>query len=247
MLNSILTNNASYLAAKAQLASEAAAAKNSTSGSDAGTKASALQKIREAVALALLQKDAELAASMKRTEINEAYAESDDLRKLQTFDGELGVWACLDESSTPEKPVVYLEVEQDGERTAYLADVDSIDAGGMTRFEALALMRCMQNDPEWSDLTYADMLNAISSLFANQSGSAATQPDIVDQIGKYCKPTLTYNRDGTYNADGGSITALFEQNRELRTAARTLRLQNILSSISVDAQGKKTLAGGIYL
>ncbi|MDL2263504.1 hypothetical protein LJC31_02515 [Synergistaceae bacterium OttesenSCG-928-I11] len=246
MLNSI-RYNASYLAAKAQLASETAHASGGSASDNAASQATAVQKIRDAIALALLKKETEALASMQETEINETYRESGDLRKLETFDGTLRVWACEDESSTPEKPVVYLEVEENGEQAAYLVDIDSIDAASMTRFEALALMRYMQNDPAWSDLTYSDMLNAISSLFGNQSGKVETTPNIVDQIGNYCKPTLTYNRDGAYNFDSGSYTAVFEQNRELRMATRALKLQNILSSISTDSNGKKTLSGGIYL
>ena len=248
MLNSI-KNNLYYLAAKEKLASAGAqaTAESGKAGENASAQATALAKIREAIALSLLKVDSEIGASMQKTEIDESYRESDGFRKLETFDGKTSVWACEDESSTPEKPVIYLEVEQDGERTAYLVDIDSIDAASMTRFEALALMRYMQNDPSWSDLTYSDMLNAISSLFGNQGGNVQTTPNIVDQIGNYCKPTFTYNRDGAYNFDSGSYTAVFEQNRELRMAERTLRLQNILSSISTDSSGKKTLSGGIYL
>ncbi len=246
MLNAI-KNSPYYLQMKAQMASEAARASGNPAGESATAQVTEMQKIREAIALALLRKEDAPPPSMRETALNEVYRASGDLRKMETFDGNLNVWACLDESSTPEKPVVYMEIETDGTRTAHLVDVGSVNPDSITRFEALALVRCMQNDPSWSDLTYTDMLNAISSLVANDPGGKDQTPtDIVDQIGSYCKPTFTYNRDGAYDIFGGGVSSL-DQNRELRVTERALKMQSLMSNIFVDEGGKKTLAKGFYL
>lgn len=113
----------------------------------------------------------------------------------------------------------------------------------------MALMRAMQNDPQWSDITYSDMLNAISTLFGKNGRDAGAQTDIVDQIGKYIKPTYTYGSNGSYNTyfETNGISSFFDSTREARQTARAMRLKQLAGSIITDESGKKTIAEGVYL
>jgi hypothetical protein len=248
MLNSI-TNNAAYFAAKAQAAVKTGyAAPLSSPNEPVSAADTALGKIREAIALAILKADKGQGAATLAAEIDEARRESEEFVRVNTFESGYDVRIGEDASSTPEKPIMYVETEEDGETSAWLVDIDAIDPASMTKAEALALMQYLSKSEGWIDLSYADMLAAISALFGKGSPSVPGTTSVIhniDRLGQYYKPTFTYTKDARHNFSGTSITT-FEQTRELREAQRAMRIRNLLERIQTDSAGKKTLAD-VYL
>lgn len=247
MLNSIKSSSA-YISALAAIAAEntnAAASAVSASGSGEASHAIALQKIKSAIAVAMLKKDAEIPEIMERVDMSD---EAKDLRKLEAYDESLEVWAGFDKSSASDAPVVYLEVHDGDEVNAYKVAVDSIDASQMSRFEAFALMRYMQGDPEWSDVSYADMLAAITVLYSSGAETSATNAGMVDRIGRYLKTSNTYTAKGSYSkSTDSSVIEFFDQTSSLRMNVRAMKLQNLLSNVVTGQDGKKSLSDGFYL
>lgn len=253
MLYSI-SNNAAYLAAKARAAGNVGSKLQQTGNIalaglslENGTtlSAEAALQIKEAISLAILQGAKTPGPSAVEVEPKDEYGDDGRLAKLNAFDDDYVVLACEDDSSTAEKPVMYVEVESGGERHAYLIDVDSIDTGNMTKVEALALMKYMGKAEGWTDPTYADMLSALSTIM-NKLKENAEADSAVDRINEFYKPTFTYDSGGKYSKSSG-YSGLFEQNRELRETERTLRLQSVLRGITVGSDGRKTLSGGVYM
>jgi hypothetical protein len=248
MLNSI-TNVAAYLAARSRTTvATGHAAPLSSPSEPASVAETALWKIREAIAMAILKAEKGQGSATLPAEIDEARRESEEFVRVNTFEDGYGVRVCEDASSTPEKPVMYVETEEDGETSAWLVDIDAIDPASMTKTEALALMRYLSSGEGWTDLSYADMLAAISALFGKGSppGPGTTSAArSIDQLGQYYKPTFTYTKDARHNFSDTSIT-MFEQTRELREAQRAMQIRNLLERIQTDSTGQKTLAG-VYL
>lgn len=244
-------SNAAYLAAKAQIAanSKSKTVSGLSSGSDGTFEANVSLRIKESIALAILRGDRFPGPNALEVELNEAYLENERLKQANSFDSDFEVWVCEDDSSTDEKPVMYVEVETGGERNAHLIDIGSINIDDMTKAEALALNKYMGKTPGWTDPTYSDMVSALSSLLGkleSASDDDSGSSSLVDQVNQYYKPTFTYDSSGKYSASSGYASFL-EQNRDLRESARALKLQNILQSITVDESGRKTLSGGIYM
>ena len=75
-----------------------------------------------------------------------------------TQDHNIFVWE--DRMSTPENPVMYVEIRQDGELKAYQIAVNEIDLSSMTRAEGIALLGYSGNTSNnWGGLTYFAMTN----------------------------------------------------------------------------------------
>lgn len=243
-----IKNDPAYLAAVAALSAENINASTSQrlASDDGAKKASAIRNIKEAITNALASRENEgvIGALVERDPADVA-----ELHKLETFDKTLEVWAGRDESYTYDDPVIYLEVRSGDDKKAYSVRIDDIDATKMSRLEALALMRYMQSDPEWSDISYADMMTAIAALYGNKGVSeSTTNSSLVDQIGRYLKSSSTYTSGGTYSAaDLTSASSFFEQTRSLRQQGRAMKLQSLINSVVTNKDGSKTLADGFYL
>lgn len=245
MLNTI-TNSSEYLSVVAALAAENKRSSASAGTSPDASRVLAIQNIKNAVAAALVAANSSsLPASIEEIEPREASDADAEMRRIETFTSLLAASARMDETSTADRPVVYIETTEDGETKAYRVDIDAVDVDDMSRLEALALIRYMQSDPQWSDLTYSDILTAMSALFGGSRGTTATRATMAEQIGRYLKPTSTYDASGSY-AKMGTVS-VFEENRELREASRAMRLQMLTRSIVTGKDGSKSIAPGVYL
>lgn len=247
MLNSIKSRQA-YLSALAALAAEnanAASSATASNGSNEASHAIALQKIKNAIAVSMLKKDVEIPAWMERVDVSE---KAEEIRRIETFNSTIEVLAGFDETSTQDSPVIYMEIKSGDETNAYRVAIDSIDATKMSNVEAFALIRYMQSDPEWSDVSYADMLAAITVLYSNGAETSATNAGMVDRIGRYLKTSNTYTSTGTYSkSTDSSVIEFFDQTSADRMNLRALKLRGLLSNVVTGQDGKKSLADGFYL
>lgn len=251
-LNTI-KNSSVYLAALQNIT----ATQSSTvgGGSDAVSLAVYIQNVKNSIARAMvserLAQEDEKAKSVLELDI--AADDAKEVRRIETFSTSLAVLAGYDAESTADDPVIYVELSENGTVRSYRVRVNDIDYKDLTRVEAFALTRFMQDRPGWSDLTSADIVAAISNVV---TGEGAEDPDkapaadatMVDQIGRFLKTSSTYLANGGYApARESSLVDFFDQTSAVRMNARALRLQNLLSNIVVDKDGRKTLSDGVYL
>lgn len=180
------------------------------------------QEIKRAIAYAILKADWSKGASMKATELDESYKTM--LQTQKTFEKEYAVRVCAHESSTPENPVLYAEVSENGEKKAYLIDINAVDPANVTKTEALALMHYMDKNTEWSGLSYLDLLSAIDEILEEEG----IDTDGSTPQASTTKPSFTYNSKGQlYSASPLTI------NSNLRMQERALRMQLILDDIGM--------------
>lgn len=243
MLTSI--NKSSYISSIAGVSAAKQKAAQSVEAIAGGSGVSFINDLKTTIAKGLLTKQLELAKSVTQVEPTDVSQGSNAMSAIEVFDSALSAFAGVDESSTKERPIVRVELTDEGGTSAYLVDMNEVDDAKMTKIEAIAMIRHMQAKDDWSDLTYADMLAAISSTLGD--GSEADDEGTLGQIGQYIKSSGTYGSNGAYSAPQSAAVSFFEQTSAERMGIRAMRLRDLLSKIVVADDGKKSLAPGIYL
>ncbi len=106
--------------------------------------------LKATLALAALLEGQEKGNATIPAEINKSYWEAQvtetggrwmRMAPIGIFTSNHAVWACVDDSSTPENPVIYVETVENSVRSAHKIDINKIDLSNMTRAEGFALCR----------------------------------------------------------------------------------------------------------
>lgn len=256
-LNTIKTNRA-YVTALQSLATEnVQAAQSSTvgGGSDAQSLAVYLQNVKNSIARAMVsdRREQEDAAAENIIKLDGSAAGATDVRRVETFTAALQVSAGYDETSTKESPVIWVEMTENGTKSWYRVSMGGVDFKDMTRIEAYALARMMQDTPGWTDLTSADIVAAISNVITKEGHdepekAPSADASMVDQIGRYLKSSSTYGANGAYTSNSDAqFVDFFSQTSSARMNARALRLQSLMANIVTGKDGRKSIAPGLYL
>lgn len=143
-----------------------------------GIKASAVQAEMD---------NGEAVSATREIEIDDSYYTTNKLMLMKAFTETPPhyIKACEDNSSTPERPLMYVETCEEGVRKAYQIDINKIDLSNTTRAEGIALVRYKGLSGEWDGLTYFKMTEVCVN-FAGETGiynaMNCVDPDFQERI-----------------------------------------------------------------
>lgn len=137
--------------------------------------------VKVTIGQSLVQNEEQIpAAPTCEIKVDESYRET--LCPMMFFIGEKprDVFTAMPKNSTTERPEVYLEIRENGEKKAYLIDLNQIDPSNMTRMEGLALVY---------RLSKRDDIHAYATTVTDSDNSTVTAiPRILDR----CRTCKTY-------------------------------------------------------
>jgi hypothetical protein len=198
--------------------------------------------IRASIIQAKIDDSEKTAPAVREVPVDESYGgtrASWGIRALNNKDMIEGFEA---ETSTTERPVIYVEHIEDGVKRAYLVDINQIDMSDMTRLEALAMWKYTEIN------TYSEVPNDIGALFTMNElcvnfcdKNPIDHPDFAfppldEKINYFDVVKNEYLGNHVFSSEGveairGYLTRL-EGDSELTPSEKIIKIQKLIRSIS---------------